>query len=269
MDHLMKRNTLFGYVGGKSLLKPRILEALSRFEKSPYREPFFGGGSVGLHMMAYYRSEVWVNDWDVAIHCLWQCVKRFPDQLKALVREFQPSRDNFYKLKAFLLSNPVPVGDDDIIRVGFAKLACHRTSYSGLGVMSRGPRGPDETLVRKWSPDYVCEQTDKLHPHFQRVRLTQGDYSDLILDESEKSLLYLDPPYYKAGPVCYQHSFRHPDHVRLSGLLRATTHDWLLSYDDHPAIRNLYQDWSDIATIEAPYSITSKKTKTELLISRR
>jgi DNA adenine methylase len=160
------------------------------------------------------------------------------------------------------------MSDDDIVDIGFAKLACHRTSYSGLGVMSGGPRGTDETLAKMWSPDYICEQTDKLHPHFQRVRLTQGDYSDLILDETQKSLLYMDPPYYQAGPECYKHSFRYTDHVRLSELLRKTTHDWLLSYDDHPAIRSMYEGWADVATVEAPYTIARKKT-TELLISRR
>ena len=40
------------------------------------------------------------------------------------------------------------------------------------------------------------------------------------------------------------------DHERLADLLRQTTHDWLLTYQDHPAVWELYEGW---ATIEPLY----------------
>lgn len=263
----MKRKTLFGYVGGKSLLKPRVLEALAMFQKNPYREPFFGGGAIGLHMMEYYQNDIWVNDKDNTVHCVWESVRRFPAELKALVRAFTPSRDQFFRLKSYLLSDPVPSSDDDVVRIGFSKLALQKTSFGALGVMAASPRDPEGT--GHWSPANICHVIDDLHPHFQRAKLTQGDYSDVITDESGPALLYLDPPYFAQGPQCYRHSFRYEDHVRLCELLKRTSHDWVLSYDDHPSIRELYEGWSKIETIPAKYSIRGHRTTNELLISSR
>jgi len=188
--------TLLACPGGKARLSPFILETLNRFKRVQYREPFFGGGSIGLEMMNRSDRDIWVNDRDVGIHCLWQCVKRFPRHLKALIRGFAPSREQFLKLKRFLLSNPVPFTDDDVLRIGFCKLACHRLSFSGLGVMAGScPRD------FRWNPKYLCEQTDRLHRSLvgSNVRITRSDYSELITDESEFSVIVSGPALCLAG----------------------------------------------------------------------
>jgi DNA adenine methylase len=257
-------HTLLAYPGGKTRLRPFILATLDRFRRVQYREPFFGGGSIGLEMMNRSDRDIWINDKDIGINCLWQAVERFPQHLKALIRGFAPSREQFQKLKTFLLSNPDPFTDEDVLRIGFCKLACHRLSFSGLGVMAGScPRG------FRWNPAYLCEQTDKLHRDFigANVRITRADYSELITDESVEALLYMDPPYVLRGPGCYLHSFRDEDHVRLSELLRRTPHRWLLSYDDSDMIQKLYRGWSNIARIPAGHSIRNRTKQNELLIS--
>jgi DNA adenine methylase len=257
-------HTLLAYPGGKALLRPFILETLNRFRRVQFREPFFGGGSIGFEMMNRSDRDIWINDVDVGIHCLWQSVKRFPAKLKALLCGFVPSREQFQKLKTFLLSNPVPVEDADVLRIGFAKLMCHRLSFSGLGVM--GGSCPREF---RWNPAYLCKQVDKLYRSFARtnVRITGADYSELITDESMEALLYMDPPYVLRGAECYMHSFQHEDHVKLSELLRRTPHRWLLSYDDNSTICDLYSGWTNIARIRAGYCLRGCVQKTELLIS--
>jgi DNA adenine methylase len=256
-------HTLLPYPGGKARLRPFILQALNRFKPVQYREPFFGGGSIGFEMMNRSDRDIWINDKDTGIHCHWQCVKRFPRHLKALIRGFTPSRDQFQKLKTFLLSNPVPFTDDDVLRIGFCKLACHRLRFNSLGEMSH-------SCARRlcWNPAYLCQQVDRLHQSLtSNVKMTQSDYSELITDESAEALLYLDPPYVKKGPKCYRHSFRLEDHVRLSELLRRTPHKWLLSYDDNDTIRDLYSGWSNIARLPSGYSTRGRVENTELLIS--
>ena len=59
--------------------------------------------------------------------------------------------------------------------------------------------------------------------------------------------------------------FSKPDHIRLARLLRRTHGHWLLSYDDCPEVRSLY-DWAHIVSIQATYSLVGPRQKTELLI---
>ena len=82
-----------------------------------------------------------------------------------------------------------------------------------------------------------------------------------------EAFFYLDPPYYAAGPQLYQFAFTHDDHIRLARLLRRESRPWLLSYDDHPVIYDLYAGWSRIEKLEVGCSINGCNRKQELLIS--
>jgi len=88
----------------------------------------------------------------------------------------------------------------------------------------------------------------------------------LLIDSPAPNLIYLDPPYFDKGGVCYQHSFTQEHHERLAKKLRSTFHHWVLSYDDCPAIRDLY-NWARIKVVAATYSM-SRKTVGELIITK-
>jgi DNA adenine methylase len=83
------------------------------------------------------------------------------------------------------------------------------------------------------------------------------------------AFFYCDPPYVKAGPHLYQVAFTQADHERLARRLRSEKRPWLLSYDDHPLIRQLYEGWSRIESLEVGYSINGCGKKNELLISNQ
>ena len=84
---------------------------------------------------------------------------------------------------------------------------------------------------------------------------TSLDFADVIADTRYRSLLYLDPPYYVKGNDLYQHGFTVDDHRRLADALRETEHAWVLSYDDCPEIRRLYE-WAYAESLDVNYSIT-------------
>jgi DNA adenine methylase len=91
-------------------------------------------------------------------------------------------------------------------------------------------------------------------------RCTSLDFAEVIEDTSCRCLLYLDPPYWVAGNKLYQCGFSKDDHERLASLLKTTTHDWVLSYDDCPEIRGTY-NWAKTETVQAKYTITAKKSE--------
>ena len=268
--------SFFRYPGGKSKLRDQIAQRLAEqaeHDGLEFREPFFGGGSIGLKLLSDNTEmrKIWINDWDIGIACLWTSVIRYHDEFKERVRRFTPSVEAFYEMRHELTTLSVmPVEGDRIVDLGFKKLAVHQTSYSGLGTKSGGPLGgvgqkSQYKIDCRWSPDYICKKVDRLHDLFAAIEVrgnccTNLDFADLIEDTHCSSLLYLDPPYYVKGNDLYQHGFTVEDHERLADALRNTEHMWVLSYDDCPEVRRLYQ-WAKVESLDVNYSITAIKDK--------
>ncbi len=267
--------SFFRYPGGKSKFSNKIIKLLTEQKKDSlqYREPFFGGGSIGLKFLSNNPDieYAWINDKDVGIACLWSAVINYHQQLKNFVRGFIPSTDLFYQFKTDLTKyHRMPKCSSDVILTGFSKLAIHQMSYSGLGTKAGGPIGGIKQTSKykidcRWSPDYICKKIDKFHEQFNQLNVynhccTWYDFINLIEDTEYKSLIYLDPPYYIKGNDLYQCGFTIEDHEQLASLLKHTKHNWVLSYDDCSEIRNLYQ-WANIEWIPANYTITALKDK--------
>jgi DNA adenine methylase len=269
---LSKHRSLLRYPGGKAkLLKPLLFELLRHNRTYEYREPFFGGGAVGLGYLAADPNarKVWLNDRDVGIASLWTAVMWYPGDLKDRIKAFQPSPEAFFKIREILRAVTATASRNDIVEVGFNKLAIHRISYSGLGTMAGGPLGGRKqtsvTIGSRWNPSQLCSVIDALHTRLagcdvRHASCTSFDFAHVIQDDSYPSIIYLDPPYYGKGNELYQFGFTYADHVRLAELLKASKHCWVLSYDDCPEIRELY-GWASLQVIDVSYSITASKDK--------
>ena len=285
--------SFFRYPGGKRKLSKTIvkkLNAIAGNKKVEYREPFFGGGSVGLCFLQHNPNieRIWINDFNQGISSLWTSVINYPNLLCNQILDFTPSLEDFYNFKQYL-TDIAPALDtpEKIANYGFRKLAIHQISYSGLGTKSGGPLGgKDQTSQYKidcrWSPNTIIKKINALNCKLSKIEIrdkccTSHDFSKLIEDSKHPAIIYLDPPYYDKGSELYQDGFKEEDHIRLSECLKNSKHSWLLSYDDCPAIRKLY-DWANIEDVNVNYSITAtinketgeteSRTKPELLISK-
>jgi DNA adenine methylase len=262
----------FRYPGGKTKLVSPITKKLQKYisPNTEYRECFFGGGGIGLKFLTDNPSikNIWINDKDIGIASLWTCVIKHPDELIERVQRFIPTIEAFYSVKNELIAET----PGSTVDLGFKKLAIHQLSYSGLGTKSGGPLGGAQQKSQykidcRWSPDYISTKIKNLHAELKHYNIHGGecsnlDFGDMIRDTSSESLLYLDPPYFVKGNELYQHSFALADHVRLSEMLRETKHKWVLSYDDCPEIRAMYE-WAHIENLDVTYTINNKKTTDE------
>ena len=265
---------LFRYPGGKYRLREPILAELIRLMPgcTGYREPFIGGGAIAMNLLPNMQTgEVWLNDLDSGIAALWNSIIQYPAELEAKIQEFTPSVGTYRQFQKDLskgFSNPKAM-----VGHAFRKLAVHQMSYSGLGEMAGGPLGgwkqeSQYKIDSRWSPDRLVESVRKYQKMLAKlkVRVTSLDFSK-VLSGSVPALVYLDPPYFQAGQVCYRNSFSPTDHERLAAALKRTNHQWVLSYDDCPEIRDLYR-WARIVAIPVKYSIAGSRNESELLITK-
>ena len=278
---------LLRYPGGKAKIAANIVPIIRGILETSggtpeYREPFFGGGAVGLRVIRDCPglSRYWLNDYDPAMACLWRGVVQRPDSLRLILGCLEPSVEYFRCYKTLLrrIDRPEDLAGFDQVSVAAMKIACHQMSFSGLGTMAGGPIGGAQ---QSGAYDVGCRYDARriagrvreasgllsgvpLHPEV----CTCLDFGEVITAPGD-SVCYLDPPYYKAGPGLYQVAFDQGDHVRLAQMLREEERPWLLSYDRHPVIADLYGGWASFEEIPIAYSINGAVRSSEWLISNR
>jgi len=277
---------MFRYPGGKSKVKTQIYDVLARHrsQMSPdaeLREPFLGGGAITIYcLQKRLTNRVWFNDFDPGIASIWESALNTPEQLINKILAYTPSVDDFWRFKANL-TNDEFLTSTDKLTIAFQKIVVHQFSYSGLGLKAGSPIGGktqvDESGAKKkyafdcrWSPKKIIKDINE----FQRITkdatvrgntCTSLDYRELIV-APEEALIYLDPPYYEQGEALYQFFFTEEQHEEMARLLKATPHRWVLSYDNHPRIRELYS-WANIQDLDIQYSITAANQPKELIIT--
>lgn len=232
-----------------------------------YCEPFFGSGAIGWEIIKNLPNKahrtVRVNDIDPGIACLWKAVLSDAKRLMKLIQEFKPSTDAFYQFKE---EDGAP-GIDPTLR-GFRKLALHQMSFSGLGFMSGGPLGGKKQQSEynpscRWSPHRICKRIILCHNAmnaFRRFDITSEDFESVLNRLPDDAFAYLDPPYFIQGAALYKHAMTEEDHARLARVLRPARFQWVLSYDDHPTIRDLYS-WARIGSFEMTPTMQTTNTK--------
>lgn len=106
-------------------------------------------------------------------------------------------------------------------------------SYSGTG-NSFGIKAVDVKPILRRLP----EVSNRL----QTIVLENRDAMELLTERDRPSgVIYADPPYYDAEN-CYDVAFSKKDHLRLWKCLQACSGYVILSYNDCPWIRELYQE---------------------------
>jgi DNA adenine methylase len=238
-------------------------------------EPFVGGGSVALAFAAQTTpTRLVLSDADPGIYALWWCLAHDPDALVNAVR-----RRHVVGVEDYVAAR---CADGDLtlgpVECALAKLVLHQTTYSGLGYVSGGPIGGARQDLAKykvdcrWRPDALAKKLASAAAALGRheVEVLNTDAVDVVAVCEAGDVVYLDPPYVGVGEQLYRYGFG-DGHGRLAGVLRGCHASWLLSYDDHPAVRELYA-WADVREVENWSSITvprsgEAKRPKELLIS--
>jgi DNA adenine methylase len=247
---------IFGWIGGKRLLR----EQISRFvpeqdipfkaRKIHYYVEVFGGVAwMLLYKPRWFMYEIY-NDANGDLVNLFNVMKYHPHELW---REFRLMPDSQEMFDYFKTNRPIT----DVQRAA-ACYVKYAHSFSGRGETYAFKPNSMTVLARKILA--LAKRLDK-------VAVTQDGFERVIKRfDRENVFLYLDPPYYGCEHL-YDATIGTNDHIRLRDMLREFAGKFALSYNDHPAIRELYKDFR-IETITTRYSAlgTDRKSVNELLI---
>ena len=242
------------WVGGKSQLCKAVF---AKFPEKPdrYIEVFGGGGSLLFHQPKHAPLEVF-NDIDGHLINLYRCIQYHCTELQRELRlggeQIPPnSREMFLDCLAQLNVR----GLTDIQRAA-RYFYIIRTSYGA----DRRTYGCNKKALTS-AIDRLPEIQDRL----KNVVIENKDFESLMRTyDRPNALFYLDPPYF-AAEKCYD-GFTPDDHKRLYSRICALKGNFVLSYNDHCSVREMYKDFN-IHAVERANSL-GKGIYKELIITR-
>ena len=242
------------YPGGKGKLAAYVKEIIraNGLDDGEYVEPYAGGAAVALELLLQeYVSKIHINDLSGPIHSFWKSVLNNTEEFCRLIKDTPLSVSSWDRQKRIFASP----ADHDHVAVGFATFFLNRTNRSGIlnaGVIGgRDQTGPWKIDAR-YNADELIFRVESIAKMRKRIRLTRKDALTMLRSGlarwDNKTLIYLDPPYFERGRELYYDYYRPSDHQSLADFISANmgNRHWLVSYDNVAPIKQLYGEFRNI-----------------------
>lgn len=235
------------YPGGKGKVA-RFVASVVRangLSDGTYVEPYAGGAAVAWELLLTgVVRRVEINDISRPIYAFWNSVLDDTDAISRLIVETPVSPDEWLKAKQIFRT---PNEHDDL-QLGFAMFFLNRTNRSGI--LNGGMIGGRQQ-TGKWKIDArftkadLLRKIERIASMRNRITLTNMDAVALLETRrtawKNKTLVYLDPPYYVKGGQLYYDSYSHADHAAVAEKVTELEDvRWMVSYDDAPEIHKFY-----------------------------
>jgi DNA adenine methylase len=236
------------YPGGKGRLAQFVIDLIKSngLTECHYVEPYAGGAGIALSLLYLeYASHVHLNDLNRSVYAFWRSVLDDPDEMCRRTMATELSMDEWHRQRAVQRAeNP------STIDLGFSTFYLSRTNHSGViqgGVIGGKSQVGEWRLDARFKRDDLVKRIAKVAAYSERVSLYNLDAVKLITDVlptlPERSLVYLDPPYYHKGKKLYEHHYKHEDHAQVAELVKALPQHWIASYDNAEPIKELYASY--------------------------
>ena len=238
------------YPGGKTR---GIMHITRHFPKdiTEMLSPFFGGGSIELHMAA---QGIKVAGYDVfqSLVEFWQCLQQSPRLLADEIEKYYPlSKEKFYYLQTVQRDFITPSERAAVYYV------LNRSSFSGATLS--GGMSPQH-------PRFTSSSIDRIRAFYNPNVTVQQASFEQSLSLHPDIFCYLDPPYLIKSSLYGKKGNAHKDfsHEALAALL-LNRKKWVLSYNDCEEIRQLYKGFRLIMPAWK-YGMSNNKLSKEVLI---
>jgi DNA adenine methylase len=242
----MKDASPLRYPGGKwriAAFFEQIIQ-LNGLNRPQYIEPYAGGASLALSLLFTEQvSEILLNDLDPAIHAFWHSVLTHNRDFIQLLNKTPVTPGEWSKQKAIYAKGATA----DKFGLGFATFFLNRTNHSGIlngGMIGGTKQHGTWKIDARFNRPELQRRIERVGNFKDRIHLFHEDAIEFLRNHrfTKTSLIYLDPPYYKAGKHLYLNSYKPSDHAAISKDIIGLGSPWIVSYDDVPEIRELYKN---------------------------
>ncbi|EDT7459222.1 DNA adenine methylase [Salmonella enterica subsp. enterica] len=274
----MKFYTPLRYPGGKGKLSYFLKDVIEQnsLNDGAYAEPYAGGAGVALELLLEeYVRKIYINDADFAVYSFWSSVINDTDNLCRLISNAKINMDE-WRFHRYVISNPTEFTK---LEIGFSAFFLNRTNRSGIlkaGVIGGKDQNGKWRMDVRFNRDDLISRIENIANYNQRIVVTNLDALEFLealnfLDsvdkaDKNKTLLYLDPPYYIKGQGLYRNFYEHDDHVLVMEKLRDINFPkWLVSYDNAKEIKDIYSDFPQVE-YSLQYTAQQKKSGEEVMI---
>lgn len=269
----------FRYPGGKDKLTSFLAIFLmhNKLKGARFIEPFCGGAGASLSLLlGGYVKEIHLNDKNYALFCFWEQLLNNTDNLLDMVYQNVPCIEDWHKQKEIYQASISSHDKYSKLEFGFSVFYLNRANRSG--VLSAGPIGGlDQSGKYKIDCRYTVSTLIKKLEKIASMRDSIFVYNEHCIDFLKKfddrthfdnDFVYLDPPYVKEGRNIYSKNFCFSDaqHRELKDYIAGYSNRWLISYDDHPLVHDLYSKHGTRA-VEISYVMNQAKVGKELMIA--
>lgn len=243
-----KITTVLRYPGGKSRAV-NIITSVFPHGLTELVSPFIGGGSIEL-ACAQKGIKVYGYDAFKPLASFWNLLINSPqDLIREVWKYFPMTTEKFYQLQKTFV-------DEYSVKSGIKFFVLNRSSMSG-STLKGGCS--EESVTGRFTPNSINNLA--LIP---TKNLVVGcyDFTESIMFHPDK-FMYLDPPYLLTSNL-YGVKKDLFDHVKLFETIKDRK-GWVLSYNDHPIIREMYKDFEQ-KEVQWTYGMNTTKRSSEILI---
>jgi len=244
----MQFSTPLRYPGGKGKLTEylKLVFVENDLLGGNYVEPYAGGAGIALTLLLHnYASCIHLNDLNKSVYAFWHSVLNEPDALCKAISDVRINMDEWNRQKAIQKAPD----EHSLLELGFSTFFLNRTNRSGIilaGVIGGKKQDGNWKLDARFNKEDLLSRIERIALSRSQIHLYNLDAADLIRNVlptlPQKSLVYLDPPYYVKGKGLYENHYLHDDHVAIAKLVKnEITLPWIVSYDHVPEIVHMYE----------------------------
>lgn len=263
------------YPGAKSKLYEYVRDLLAQenLRNCTFIEPFAGSCALSLKLLENRDiGHAVVNERDPLIYSFWVSVFQHTDELLELIENTPITLNEWHRYSEY--RNSENLFGKTVVEKGFACLFLNRTNFSGI--LNANPLGGKAQTSQykidcRFNRESLMTSVQQLSQFADRITVCNHDALDFMKRRLKNRrpnsfFVYIDPPYYKAGPELYRYYYSHADHEALANYIKPKAFPWLISYDDAPEIHQLYET-STFVNLHMDYSVHTSRKGSELLIS--
>jgi len=233
------------YPGGKNCIFSFVSNIFyeNQLIGASYAEPYAGGAGLALRLLFEgYVDHIYINDLDKSIYAFWISIINRPDEFCDWITDVEVSITNWKKYKEI----QARVHKLDYFELAKSTFFLNRTNISGVikgGVIGGQQQNGKFKIDARFNKQDLINRIQKITRIKDRISISNLDglsFLGKLNKKREDVFIYLDPPYYQKGADLYMNFYSKVDHEKLSKYVHKMKNKWMVSYDNHDFILNLY-----------------------------